>query len=347
MLGALIGDIVGSRFEFLNTNEKISLFHNACTWTDDTVCTVAVEQACKKIYNYENNTDVFKQDGLAFEEMQFIFAKYLKYWGRKFPMAGYGANFGQWILHDDMQPYGSFGNGALMRVSSVIQYSHTFEQAQVLAKAATSCSHNHPMALECVDKYIELLWTGLQGKKDGLPPNLIHELVLNKSNELQIKNLSCNEYLQKGGFHLSCNATLERIIACYKEANSFSDALQNANYIGGDTDTNCAIVGALAEITWKIDDYYLYNLTKFFNHKNNELLKNIVQSYLNSVHIEIYPQDLINFCIQVLQNKFIDFTAQYDPLELPTDAEYFKNELIKKNIFQVVRDKILHFKFKN
>ena len=125
MIGTIIGDIVGSRFEFHNTNSiDFELFTPECSFTDDTICTVAVA------------------DALLRDE---DFGKVIHEWCRRYPcpMGGYGGRFAQWVHSDSPQPYNSFGNGSAMRVSPCGYISH-LDDALRHAEASASCSHNHP-----------------------------------------------------------------------------------------------------------------------------------------------------------------------------------------------------------
>lgn len=126
MIGAIIGDIVGSRFEFNNTDKKdFKLFTKDCDFTDDTICTVAVADAI-----LHNKT---------FEDA-------LREWCHKYPypMGAYGGGFNAWLQSNDPRPYNSFGNGSAMRVSPCARAARSDAEAIRLAKASASCTHNHP-----------------------------------------------------------------------------------------------------------------------------------------------------------------------------------------------------------
>ena len=130
MLGAVIGDIVGSRFEFNNNrNKDFELFHKDCVFTDDSVMTIAIANALMVCEDYSNLGEI------ATREMVDI--------GRMYPNCGYGSHFSLWILTNDHRPYNSFGNGAAMRVSACGFVAQTLEEAKELSFKVTSISHNH------------------------------------------------------------------------------------------------------------------------------------------------------------------------------------------------------------
>ena len=138
MTGAIIGDIVGSRFEFDNHKSKdFTLFTHECFFTDDTVMTLAVANALNK---YETITDLeaFKQT--LIKSMHSI--------GVKYPYCGYGGRFVSWLITRSTTPYNSFGNGSAMRVSPVSWYAKSLDEAEALAKATAEVTHNHPEGIK-------------------------------------------------------------------------------------------------------------------------------------------------------------------------------------------------------
>ena len=135
MYGAIIGDIVGSRFEFDqgNKSKDFEFFTEENDFTDDTVMTIAVAEA-------------LLESGKAADEMTIKanLIKSMKKWGQKFPYAGYGARFINWVLSEDPEPYGSFGNGSGMRVSPAGWLYDSIERTREVAKWTADVSHNHP-----------------------------------------------------------------------------------------------------------------------------------------------------------------------------------------------------------
>jgi len=139
MIGAVIGDIIGSRFEFANIKTKnFPLFTDECAYTDDTIMTVAVAKAILERREKDN------------KPLRVYLVEYMQYYGKKYshPMGGYGGNFARWLQASNPQPYGSYGNGAAMRVSPCGLIAVTLREAQELAKACASVSHNHPEGIK-------------------------------------------------------------------------------------------------------------------------------------------------------------------------------------------------------
>ena len=136
MLGAIIGDIAGSIYEFNNIKtEDFTPFEGKCFFTDDTVMTVAVADALMS----------GKRDPKKTEACMII---YMKKFGKSYPNAGYGGRFSVWLLNPDPKPYDSFGNGSAMRVSPVAWYFHSLEKVQQFAEISAKVTHDHPEGIK-------------------------------------------------------------------------------------------------------------------------------------------------------------------------------------------------------
>ena len=136
MLGAIIGDIVGSRFEWDNIKSKeFELFTNECEPTDDSIMTLAVAKAILSC-----GGDYSNLAGRTITCMQEL--------GRRHPHAGYGGRFAQWLRRSNPKPYNSYGNGSAMRVSPCAYAADTLEEAETLARAVTEVTHNHPEGIK-------------------------------------------------------------------------------------------------------------------------------------------------------------------------------------------------------
>lgn len=224
MLGAIIGDIVGSRFEFNNTHDtNFKLFHEACSFTDDTICTVAIADAILRECSYQES---------------------LLRWCRSYPnpMGGYGGRFGQWVNSNNPQPYNSYGNGSAMRVSPVAWAFDNLLDVLVEAKKTALPTHNHP--------------EGINGAK--AVAHAIYELRNGCSLACFIGIM--NQYypshkygiFEPGKFDETCMGTVPLAFKIFYESNSFEEAIRKAVAWGGDSDTIAAIVGSLAEARWGI-----------------------------------------------------------------------------------------------
>ena len=228
MLGAIIGDIVGSRFEFNNYREKdFELFGPGCDFTDDSILTVATADA---ILNGRSYRDAYVD------------------WGRRYPhpKGAYGATFSAWLMDGGKAPYWSFGNGAGMRVSPV---GFAFDkELDVLREAERSAgvSHNHPEGI----KGAQAIAISIYKIRKGYTKTALAEY-LGKYYDL---SPTVDEIRETNVFNETCQVTVPQAIICFLESKDFEDAIRNAISIGGDSDTIGAMTGALAEAYYGIPD---------------------------------------------------------------------------------------------
>lgn len=152
MIGAIVGDIVGSIYEFDNHRSKeFPLFSKGCFATDDSIMTLAVAKALIE----------WKQTG---ERLSDLTVKYMQQVGRPYPGCGYGGRFLQWMYSDNPEPYNSFGNGAAMRVSPVAYVALSLQEARELSHAVTAVTHNHPEGLKGAEATAVATWMALNGR---------------------------------------------------------------------------------------------------------------------------------------------------------------------------------------
>jgi len=237
MFGAIIGDIVGSRFEFHNIKSKdFTFFSERCHFTDDSVMSIALAKA---IVDCDGNYD--KLEEFAVKEMQEF--------GRRYPHAGYGGNFKRWVFSEDPKPYGSFGNGAAMRVSACGFAAKTIEEAKLLSRKVTEVTHNHPDGIRGAEATAVAIFLAKSGKSKDEIRDYIDEHYYNVSFSLDLIR-------PKYHFFISCMGTVPFAIVAFLESNSFEDAIRNAISIGGDSDTIAAICGGIAEAFYGIDQKY-------------------------------------------------------------------------------------------
>ena len=245
MLGAIIGDIVGSRWEFNPTNDyNFELFSDKNSYTDDTICTVAVADAL-----LHGSDD---------------YGKYIHKWCRKYPhpMGGYGGRFAKWVMSDDPKPYGSYGNGSAMRCSPIGWW---FEQPGELAehaKKSAECTHNHEQgilgAMAVVDaiRDCRVLRQDSKGKSisenDILIMGIDHAVMLYYEWPQNFK-LNIEEYRNK--FDETCQGTVPVALWIIQHSKNFEDAIRQAVSLGADADTLGAIVGSIAEALWGIPEW--------------------------------------------------------------------------------------------
>lgn len=228
MIGAIIGDIVGSRFEWNNIKSKnFELFTEKCFFTDDSVMTIAVADALMRA---DGNIDILPK--CAVESMQRI--------GRPYPDCGYGGSFYYWIYSDNPHPYGSYGNGAAMRVSGCGFAAKTLEEAKALSKAVTEVTHNHPEGIKGAEATAVSIFLARSGKS-------IDEIRRHINSEYYPINFTLDEIRDTYTFNETCQDTVPQALEAFLESVDFEDAIRNAISVGGDSDTLAAITGGVAE----------------------------------------------------------------------------------------------------
>lgn len=220
MIGAIAGDIVGSRFEHrAHKSTDFELFHPSCRFTDDTVMTIAT-------------ADAFQTDG--------DFGAAYHRWGRRYPNAGYGGRFREWLASNDPKPYNSWGNGSAMRVSPVASYAHSEREVLRLARETALPTHNHPRGI--IGAQAVALATWLSGQ--DVEPEEIRRKVAELSGYDLTRTV--DEIRPGYRFDVSCDRSVPEAIICGLEASSWEDAVRKAVSLGGDADTQAAIAGGMA-----------------------------------------------------------------------------------------------------
>lgn len=233
MLGAIIGDIVGSRFEWHNHRFKeFDFFTDSCFFTDDTVMTLAIGKALLNS----------KKDYSNLSEMAI---KYMRNIGRDYPNCGYGGHFNCWLFDDNMGPYNSFGNGAAMRVSACGFVAKTLEEVIMLSKKVTEVTHNHPEGIKGAEATAVAIFLAKSGKS-------IEEIRKYINKNYYSLNFKLDDIRNSYSFNETCQETVPEAIEAFLESTSFEDAIRNAISIGGDSDTLAAITGSIAEAYYGI-----------------------------------------------------------------------------------------------
>ena len=252
MIGAIIGDIVGSRFEWHNIKTKeFELFHRRCHPTDDSVMTLAVAQA---ILDSEGDPASLSQN--AVRRMQEI--------GRRYPGAGYGGRFNRWLYAQDPRPYHSYGNGSAMRVSPCGFAAKTLEEAIAMADAVTRVTHDHPEGMKGAEATAAAIFLARSGKsKEEIREHIVqHYYPL---------GFTLDEIRPSYTFDVSCQGSVPQALEAFFESESFEDAIRSAVSIGGDSDTIAAITGGVAEAYYGVP----------------EEIRDMALSYLDDTEMEI------------------------------------------------------------
>ena len=239
MLGTIIGDIVGSIYEFNNIKTKsFPLFRPDCFFTDDTVMTIAVAEAI--------------MDGGSRDD----FIDSMKKYGRLYPHESYGGNFRMWLLTDTRKPYGSFGNGSAMRVAPC-GWMPELEDCRRLARLSAEVTHNHPEGIKGALATADAIFLCRQNIANGGNPEQCRSLVKEHIEKEYGYNLSrtCDEIRPTYEFNETCQETVPQAIVAFLESTDFEDAIRNAISLGGDSDTLAAITGSIAEAAYGIPDW--------------------------------------------------------------------------------------------
>lgn len=229
MIGAIIGDIVGSVYEWDNIKTKdFPLFSPECFFTDDTVMTLAIAEGLV--------------NGGGAED--FITA--MKKYGRLYPDSGYGGNFGSWLISDDTNPYNSWGNGSAMRVSPVAWAFDSISEVEEYAKVCAAVTHNHPEGVKGAQATAACIFLARKGNSK----HTIKEYV--ESNYGYDLSRTLDEIRPDYHFNESCQETVPQAITAFLESRDFEDAIRNAVSLGGDSDTLAAITGSIAEAAYGV-----------------------------------------------------------------------------------------------
>lgn len=246
MLGAIVGDIVGSRFEFDNYRHKdFELFTPQCFPTDDTIMTLAVGKSILETEKELATLDEPTREKTRRERLARNTVHYLQSIGRPYPDCGYGGMFLQWMYADEPKPYNSFGNGAAMRISPVGFYAKSQAQLLEYCEAITAVSHNHPEGIKGATATAEAIYCARKG--DSIAA--IKAMIERKYYSL---DFTIDGIRARYAFNETCQETVPQAIRAFVESTSFEDALRIAISLGGDSDTLAAITGSIAEAHYGI-----------------------------------------------------------------------------------------------
>lgn len=232
MYGAILGDIIGSPYEFANweRNKDFELFDKHACFTDDTVMTVAIAEAllnCGK----DSDENTYKK----------AFVESMQKWGLEYINAGYGGLFYRWLLSKNPQPYGSFGNGSAMRVSPIGWMFDSLERTREVAKWSALVTHNHPEGIKGAEATASIIWLA----RNGALKREIKEFIENEFDYDLSRH--CEDIRPGYKFDVSCQGSVPEAIIAFLDAENYEDCIRNAVSLGGDTDTQACIAGGIAE----------------------------------------------------------------------------------------------------
>lgn len=260
MLGAIIGDVAGSRFEHHNIKTKeFELLMHACHFTDDTVMSLSV---CDALLSSKKDwSDLDRQTIIAMQKL-----------GNMYPRAGYGGRFRGWLTADDPHPYNSWGNGSAMRVSGCGWAASSLEEAVKLAKTTAEVTHNHPEGIKGAQAIAAAIYLARSG-----------------SSILEIRDYIDKHFYPLGftldsiradyAFDVSCQGSVPQAIEAFVESSSFEDAIRNAISIGGDSDTIAAMTGSIAEAYYGIPEKIRKHALTFLDERLLKILNDFETKY--------------------------------------------------------------------
>lgn len=232
MIGAIIGDIVGSRFEFANHrgDHDFELFSPLCDFTDDSVLTHATAKVLLTGGDYASTYRDF---------------------ARRYPGRGYGARFSLWIHDEKMGPYNSFGNGSAMRVSPIGFAFESLEATLAEAKRSAEVTHNHPEGIKGAQALSQAIFMARNGaSKEEIRQGVQSSFAYDFSRSVaQIRRVN--------QFDETCQGSLPEALSCFFESRDFEDCLRLSVSIGGDTDTIACMACGLAQAYYRLIPFWI------------------------------------------------------------------------------------------
>lgn len=239
MYGAILGDMIGAPYEFDrgNKTKDFPLFSDESEYTDDTVMTIAVADALSGV-------PAGAEEAVIRENL----IDSMHHWGELYPYAGYGVKFDRWLHEGLREPYGSFGNGSAMRVSSVGWLYNTLDETRRIARLTAEVTHNHPEGIKGAEATAAAIYMARNGSsKDQIRQYAMDEFGYDLSR-------TCDE-IRPGYYHVeTCQETVPEAITAFLEGESFEDVIRTAVSLGGDCDTLTCIAGGIAEAFYGVPD---------------------------------------------------------------------------------------------
>lgn len=277
MYGAMLGDMIGAPYEFISgmKTKDFPLFTETTDFTDDTVMTFAIFEGILAA-----GADIY--ENASEETIKKSITETCQKWGRAYPDAGYGGRFIQWLFMTSPEPYNSFGNGSAMRVSSVGWLYKTLEKTREVARWTAEITHNHPEGIKGAESVASAIWMAREGytKKD-IKNYIEKEFSYNLDQ-------TYDQIRPKYSFDVTCQGSVPQSIIAFLEGKDFEDTIRNAVSLGGDSDTQGAIAGSIAEAYFGIP----------------ENLKQECRDYMTEEMVELMNKfDKIKYERKINQNK--------------------------------------------
>lgn len=265
MYGAILGDIIGSPYEFDrgNKSKDYPLFSPNSAYTDDSVMTLAVADAFLSLSPEAADKDIRRR---LIQSMQT--------YGRKYPYAGYGGMFRRWLKDSNPQPYGSYGNGSAMRVSSAAWLFDDLETVRHMAQLSAEVTHNHPEGIKGAEAIASAIFLARTGSTKAEIKNYIEQQFHYDLSR------TCDEIRPTYRHVESCQETVPESITAFLEGNSFENVIRTAVSLGGDCDTLTAIAGSIAEGFYGVPE----ELKQQYRERLPEDLRKVLQRFEETLH---------------------------------------------------------------
>jgi len=246
MYGAILGDMIGAPYEFDqgDKTKDFPLFVAASQFTDDSVMTIAVAEALLNVGNVPSS------------DMKSALIASMQKWGQKYPYAGYGGMFQKWLREKNPQPYGSFGNGSAIRVSSVGWLYNTLDKTREMARLTAEVTHNHPEGIKGAEVAASAIFMARNGSsKNDIKDYIVREFGYDLSR-------TCDEIRPAYYHNETCQKTVPEAVTAFLEGENFEDVIRTAVSFGGDCDTLTCISGGIAEAFYSVPEILITECRK-------------------------------------------------------------------------------------
>ncbi len=266
MIGPIIGDIAGSRFEWNNCRSKeFELFTGECFATDDSIMSLAV---CQALLESEGDPDTLARQAVS----------RMRELGNLYPGAGYGGRFAEWLVQPNPQPYNSFGNGSAMRVGGCAYAGKTLDEVKALSAAVTAVTPNHPEGIKGAEATAVAQFLAISGKS-------LAEIREAVTREYYPLDFTLDEIRSSYRFNETCQETVPQALEAFFESTSFEDAIRCAISVGGDSDTLAAITGAVAEAYYGVPAAIRGKAESFLDERQLKILRDFEARYPGKAEI--------------------------------------------------------------
>jgi ADP-ribosylglycohydrolase len=304
MIGAIIGDIIGSIYEHRKVGTKdFPLFHPLSTWTDDTVLSLAVAEAVLTGKSYDTTIREF---------------------ALRYPHAGYGGSFIQWMNDDSAGSYNSWGNGSAMRVGAIGYAFNTEEEVLKEAAASAAVTHNHPEGIKGAQAIALSIFLARKSlSKDKIRKKISEQFSYNM-------NRTIEEIRPAYHFDVSCEGSVPEAIIAFLDSDSFESAIRNAVYLDGDSDTIAAMAGAIAEAWYGgVPEKIRAKAMSILPPDLLDVVTRFIQMYIPPANLE--DKGLVNGWFETRLESMNYVVADSETFSGTLDPEQLKKELLEIN----------------